>query len=229
MKYLRATFFMLSTILIYLGLVLLGWGFGNLREYFSVFPRFGYAVIVIFFGLAIGWQAIDSPEGIEGGKGDQTKLVRRETIVGIVITLLAFASLMGLPFFDRHVIAVFTDNIVIRWFGLFTAALGYTLIFLSGLALGKQYSAEVTIQKDHQLITFGIYQYLRHPRYAGVLSLAIGLSLLFRTWAGLLIAGILLLVLLLRIKDEEMMLSKEFGQEWEQYCQKSWRILPFIY
>lgn len=229
MKYLRAVFFMFSTIGIYLGLVLLGWGFGDLKSYFSTWPRFGYAVVVVLFGLAIGWQAIDSPEGIEGGKGEETKLVRRETIVGGIITFLAFISLVGLPFLDRHAIAVFTESPTIRWLGLIIAAPGYALIFLSGLALGKQYSAEVTIQKDHQLITSGIYHYLRHPRYAGVLFVASGLSLLFRTWAGLIVTGVLLAALFLRIKDEETMLFKEFGQEWEQYCQVSWYLLPFIY
>jgi protein-S-isoprenylcysteine O-methyltransferase Ste14 len=229
MKYMRAVLFMISTIAIYLGFTLLGWGFGDLKGYFSLPPRTGYAGVVVLFGLCIGWQAIESPEGIEGGKGEKSKLVQRETIVGGVITLIAFASLVGLPFLDRHKIASFADNQTVRWLGLAMTALGYALIFLSGFALGKQYSAEVTIQKDHQLITSGIYRYIRHPRYAGLLFAAIGLSLLFRTWVGLIITGLLLAGLLLRIRDEEAMLRKEFGQKWEQYCKVSWRLLPPIY
>jgi protein-S-isoprenylcysteine O-methyltransferase Ste14 len=229
MKYLRAILFMLSTIAIYFGLALLGWGFGDLKGYLSVVPRLGYAGIVVLFGLGIGWQAIESPAGIEGGKGDKTKLVRRQTIVGGAITFLSFASLVGLPFLDRHNVGVFTDNLALRWPGLVITSFGYALIFLSGLALGKQYSAEVTIQKDHQLITSGVYRYIRHPRYVGVLFVAIGLSMLFRSWVGLIIAGILLVGVLLRIKDEEVLLRKEFKQEWEQYCKVSWRLLPFIY
>ncbi len=137
--------------------------------------------------------------------------------------------MLGLPFLDRRAIAVFAENPLARWSGLLMAALGYGLISLSGLALGKQYSAEVTIQKDHRLITSGIYHSLRHPRYAGVLLVAIGLSLLFRTWPGFIVTVLLLAGLLLRIQDEEAMLLKEFGQEWRRYCQNSWRLLPFIY
>jgi len=229
MKYLRAVVFMLVTIAIYLGLALFGWGFGDMKGYFSDLPRLGYAGVASLFGLAIGWQAIESPEGIEGGQGDKTKTVRRQTIVGGVITFLSFACLVGLPFLDRHNAGVFVDNPVIRWCGLFLTGPGYALIFLSGLALGKQYSAEVTIQKDHKLITSGVYKYIRHPRYTGVLFAAIGLSLLFRSWVGLIMVAIILIGLLVRIKDEEAVLQKEFGQEWEQYCKITRRLLPFLY
>ncbi len=229
MKYLRALFYMLSTIVIYLGFALLGWGLDNLKGYISASPRAGYAVVVILFGFCIGLQAIDSPEGIQGGKGDKAKLVRRQTIVGGLISLLAFASLVGLPALERHGIALFIGSLAVRWVGVILTGFGYALIFLSGLALGKQYSADVTIQKDHKLITSGVYHYLRHPRYAGLLLVAIGLTLIFRTLIGFVVVAILLPGLLLRMQDEETLLLKEFGQEWEQYCKASWRLLPLIY
>jgi len=229
MKYLRAGLFLLSTVAIYLGLTLVGWGLGGLKGYFSLLPRMGYAVVVLLFALCIGWQAIDSPEGVQGGKGEKGKLVRRETILGGSLTAIAFASLLVLPYLDRHNLAGFTDHPLLRWLGLALSALGYALIFLSGLALGRQYSADVTIQKDHHLITSGIYRRLRHPRYTGIFFLAVGLSLLFTTWIGLIVTVLLLAGLLFRMRDEETMLHKEFGPEWEQYCRVSLRLLPLIY
>jgi protein-S-isoprenylcysteine O-methyltransferase Ste14 len=107
--------------------------------------------------------------------------------------------------------------------------LGYMLIFLSGVALGRQYSQEVTIQKDHKLITKGVFHYIRNPRYSGVMNVGIGLSLLFRSWVGLIICFGLIIILLFRIEDEEALLKNEFGQEWENYCKTSWRLIPFLY
>jgi protein-S-isoprenylcysteine O-methyltransferase Ste14 len=220
---------MFATIVIYLGFALLGWGYDDLGGYFSVLPRTGYVAVVLLFGLGIGWQAIDAPEGIHGGKGEENKRVRRQSIVGGIITLLSFVALAGFPFADRRHIGVFVDSQAIRWLGLIFTCIGYALIFLSGLALGKQYSAEVTIQKGHQLITTGLYRHIRHPRYAGLLLAAVGLSLLFRTWTGLIVSIVLLAMLLIRIRDEETVLQKEFGREWETYCETSWRLLPRIY
>jgi protein-S-isoprenylcysteine O-methyltransferase Ste14 len=32
-----------------------------------------------------------------------------------------------------------------------------------------------------------------------------------------------------RIKQEEAMLEKEFGHEWKTYCQRTWRLIPFVW
>jgi protein-S-isoprenylcysteine O-methyltransferase Ste14 len=102
------------------------------------------------------------------------------------------------------------------------------LIFWSGLALGRLYSPEVTIQKNHRLITDGPYRHIRHPRYLGGMIQGIGLSLLFRSWIGLALTFLFIVIVSFRIKDEEALMSREFGEEWETYCKKSWRLIPFI-
>ena len=110
------------------------------------------------------------------------------------------------------------------------SGLGYLLlVFWSGVALGKQYSPEVTIQKDHELITSGPYRVVRHPRYLGVLLLALGAALVFRSWIGLLGYILLLGILLSRIRDEEALLRQEFGPAWEAYRSRSWRMIPYLY
>ncbi len=229
MKYARAVFYFGATLAIYLGFSLLGWGLDDVPGFFAMSPRFGYALIVIAFAFAVGYQAVDTPEGIDGGKGEEGKRVRRQTFVAVGMTLFMFGSLMFLPFADRHETGVVVDAQSLRWLGLAFSGIGYALIFWSGIALGKQYSAEVTIQKDHQLITTGLYHSVRHPRYLGVISLAIGSSLLFRSWLGLAASVILVGVLLVRIQDEESLMRREFGSRWDAYCQQSWRLLPYLY
>jgi protein-S-isoprenylcysteine O-methyltransferase Ste14 len=75
MKFLRAILFFLATLLIYLGVPLLGWGLGDFRGFFSSAPRLGFALVVGLFSLAVGVQAFSSKQGIRGGKGDETKFV----------------------------------------------------------------------------------------------------------------------------------------------------------
>jgi protein-S-isoprenylcysteine O-methyltransferase Ste14 len=229
MRYLRAIIFFLATLLIYLGVPLIAWGLGDLREFFSIHSRLCYAIVVGIFGLAVGIQAIGSTEGIRGGKGEEGKLVLRQSIVRVVLILLLYIALLFIPFADRRGIGVLSDGGVIRWLGVVLSALGYALVFWSGLALGRQYSAEVTIQKDHQLITTSIYRYIRNPRYLGVIALSIGVSCVFRSWIGLVASIFFLGIILLRIKDEEALLHKEFGAEWEAYCMHSWRLIPYLF
>jgi protein-S-isoprenylcysteine O-methyltransferase Ste14 len=79
-----------------------------------------------------------------------------------------------------------------------------------------------------QLIANGPYRSIRHPRYLGGIIYAFGLSLLFRSWIGIVASVVSLGVFWFRIRDEEILMHQEFGQEWEAYCQQSWRLIPFL-
>lgn len=229
MKFLRLIMFFIATLLIYLGVPMLGWGLADLGGFFSSAARLGYALVVGLFSLAVGVQAYTSTQGIRGGKGDESKFVFRQRIVRVVLVLSLYIALFIIPFFDRRGMLVLSEGSFIRYLGLALSALGYALVYESGVALGRQYSADVTIQAGHQLVTKGIYHFIRHPRYLGVIALSLGVSCVFRSWIGLIATIFFLAILLFRIKDEEAVLYKEFEGDWEAYCKRSWRLLPFIY
>jgi len=229
MNFVRAFLFFVATMLLYLGVPLIGWGLMDLQGFFSDPPRLGYALVVGCFSLAVGIQAYGSTLGIRGSKGEQGKFVFRQHVVRILLIFILYVALIFIPYSDRHNIGVILVLADLRWLGVALSFLGFSLIFLSGLALGRQYSQDVTIQKDHQLVIGGVYRFIRHPRYIGIILLAIGFSLGFRSWIGLITSGICTLVLLYRIGDEELTMHKEFGQQWESYCQRSWRLIPYVY
>jgi protein-S-isoprenylcysteine O-methyltransferase Ste14 len=228
-KLARSILFCIATLLMYLGWPLLGWGLGGLQQFFSLLPRFGYTGVVALFSLAVGIQAYSSIEGIRGKKGEEEKLVTRQTIVRYVLELSLYVAMFFIPFFDRRAIGVFQEGELPRWMGVVLCLVGYGLIYWSGVALGRQYSADVTIQENHHLITGSIYRYIRHPRYLGIIAVSIGISLVFRSWIGLLATIFFLALLLYRISDEEAVMHREFGAEWEAYCKSSWRLIPFLF
>jgi protein-S-isoprenylcysteine O-methyltransferase Ste14 len=229
MKLLRGLGYFISTMIIYLGPVLLGWGFDDLPGFFAVQPRQGYVLVTLTLAVAVGYQAIDAPEGIRGRGGQKEKRVARQSLVRLMVISLLFAALVLLPLADRREIGVMGENLVARWVGLTLYGLGIGLVFWSGMALGRLYSGEVTIQENHHLVTSGPYRHIRHPRYLGALALGFGLSLLFRSWISLIVAVAFIGLILLRIGDEEALMHQEFGREWEAYCECSWRLLPYVY
>jgi protein-S-isoprenylcysteine O-methyltransferase Ste14 len=230
MKIVRGVGSFFYTLLIYVGLPLLGWGLDDLPGFFSFPQLVGYSVSIAAFGLLAGY-LIQRPGGMGNtlGKGQEDKFVARQRIVRILVTGMLFGALVFVPFADRRGIGVMAGDPVMRWIGLALAILGMGMIFWSGFALGRLYSPEVTLQEDHHLVTDGPYHYIRHPRYLGGMLQGIGLSLLFRSWIGLALTLVFLVIVLFRIKDEEALMSKEFGEEWKIYCQKSWRLIPLIF
>ena len=226
---LRAIWTFAGTLALYLGLSLLGWGVADVGGFFSSAPRLAYAVVIALFGVAVAYQAVAAPEGIDGSSGLKEKRVPRQSAVGYAMLLVLAIGLILLPLCDRRGLAILPESPFVRWPGVILTAIGYALVLLSGIYLGRQYSAEVTIQKDHQLITAGPYRRIRHPRYLGILLVTLGATLVFRTWAGLVLFPFVLVMLLWRIKDEEALMAREFGNEWRTYCRRTWRLVPYMY
>lgn len=57
----------------------------------------------------------------------------------------------------------------------------------------------------------------------------LGWSLAFRGWSGILLALLLLVPLVARIRAEERLLGAQFGAEYEAYVARTWRLVPGIY
>jgi protein-S-isoprenylcysteine O-methyltransferase Ste14 len=75
----------------------------------------------------------------------------------------------------------------------------------------------VRLQAGHRLVTGGPFAFVRHPMYLGVIAAGAGMFLLFRTWAALFFA-LLMLGLVVRARREEKLLAQEFGAEWRAYA-----------
>ncbi len=95
--------------------------------------------------------------------------------------------------------------------------------------LDRQFSVEITLQENHMLITTGPYKFIRHPRYSGITAFFLGISLVFNSFLAIAVLILLFMVLLWRIFKEELLMKQEFGQDWEEYFSKSWRLIPFLF
>jgi protein-S-isoprenylcysteine O-methyltransferase Ste14 len=117
----------------------------------------------------------------------------------------------------------------VRWFGAWVFIVGGALRLWPVFVLGKRFSGLVAIQPGHSLVTEGIYRRLRNPSYLGMLVIAVGWALVFRSGVGLLLAALTVIPLIARIHAEEALLRAQFGSEYEAYCSRSWRLIPGVY
>jgi protein-S-isoprenylcysteine O-methyltransferase Ste14 len=143
--------------------------------------------------------------------------------------VMSFALVLGAPFCDRRVIAVMSIGEIGRASGLVLFAIGMVLTTWSEAKLGRLFSTEVTTRKGYALVTDGLYRYLRHPRYLGIILFSAGIGLVFRSWLAMALAALSTAVLVWRIRDEEALLRDEFGRGWDAYARRSWRLVPFVY
>ncbi|TBU47890.1 hypothetical protein BD309DRAFT_950784 [Dichomitus squalens] len=106
--------------------------------------------------------------------------------------------------------------------------------------LGRFFTWEVAVRDNHQLITSGPYSIVRHPGYTGWLLLIAGNFALLASggsyfreaglWKTITGRHWVTVNLLKRTAEEDAILEKEFGVQWENWARKTpYRLIPLIY
>ena len=57
----------------------------------------------------------------------------------------------------------------------------------------------------------------------------LGWALAFRSGAGLVLAAATLTPVIGRIDAEEKLLRSQFGEAWDAYAVRTWRLVPYVY
>jgi protein-S-isoprenylcysteine O-methyltransferase Ste14 len=113
--------------------------------------------------------------------------------------------------------------------GLGIELAGLSLAIWARRHLGRNWSGEITIKQEHQLIQTGPYQHLRHPIYTGLLMMYAGLTVATGEWLA--IAGMAMAALAYwrKTRMEEAILGAAFGAEYATYRDDTWAIVPGIF
>jgi protein-S-isoprenylcysteine O-methyltransferase Ste14 len=202
--------------------VILGWGADNLGAFFGDPARAGFVALGV---LGIFTVAIPRLR-IQPFRTGQQVLGRR---LYVAHATLSVVLMIFLPFADRFGVATLPENELWRTVGLALCVVGTSVRVAAVWTLGEQFSSYVTIQTDHHLVETGLYQFVRHPMYLGILLLMPGMALVFRSWLVVPVAIWTVAFVLVRISQEERLLSDRFGDEFESYRRRTRRLLPWIY
>ena len=110
------------------------------------------------------------------------------------------------------------------------------------------------IAKPDQLVTTGLYAYVRHPSYTGLLLVLLAMYSLFMRQRGLVscwaplvdkkmvtndmhallvpVIGFtcaIYMFMIRRVREEEVMMEKEFGKTWREYKKGTKKFVPYVY
>lgn len=204
--------------LAYLALPILG--FGGAAGFFADSARTALVVVTLLLaGVSLFSQGNLNP-GEREDRGNRWVLL----VFGLMGILDGFLP----AFCDRRNFWV-VDGEGIRWTGVALLAGGGALRIWPVFVLGRRFSGLVAIQPGHTLVTGGPYRFVRHPSYLGAIVFVLGWGLVFRSWAGVVLAGLFLPPLLARIRAEERLLRSQFGSEYDAYRARTARLIPGIY
>ena len=106
---------------------------------------------------------------------------------------------------------------------------GLIIAILARRTLAGNWSGQVALKKDHTLITTGLYQYIRHPIYTGMLMMILGTALSQGTLGAVIGFLIILVGILFKLRDEEALMTEHFAEEYASYKKRTKILIPFLW
>ena len=131
---------------------------------------------------------------------------------------------------DTHANTMPGPDLWYRVAGLALLIAGLAIRWTAVLTLGTSFSTNVAIHATQTLKRSGLYHWVRHPSYTGMLIVFLAIGIHERNWVSL--AAVLVFpiaALLYRIHVEESALAEAFGTDYEDYCKTTRRLVPGIY
>lgn len=168
------------------------------------------------------WEKLRLKSG-EPAKKPASLQLRAVKAVKIAI-LLGIIAQTFLP----DILPISREPLVLRVAGAIIYTLGLLTAIAARFQLGDNWANIETGQvlESQQVVSRGIYAFIRHPIYTGDLLLLLGLELALNSWLFL---GVFLLapvVMLKAMKEEEMLVKELTG--YDAYCAQTKRFIPFL-
>jgi protein-S-isoprenylcysteine O-methyltransferase Ste14 len=157
----------------------------------------------------------------------KVKEKEKEQIIIQIVFSVIFLSGFVIPGIDKRFgwsdvpiyIVIIADIVIL---------LGYLLIFFV-FKQNSYASRIVEVEKNQKVISTGLYGFVRHPMYIGVIIMFVPTPIALGSYWGLIPMTTIPIALVFRIINEEKVLSKDLPG-YKDYCQKTrYRLIPNLW
>ena len=219
----KRKFIGIPVVLIYINLVLILWP--QLYDKATVLNL----LTILLFSVFIAGDVLFRPLWV-GKEKDQFK---KSTLI-IFLLFFVVPFLLYFPYIEYQAfLQQFIPSpidLVMGIIGNLVLMCGGILMIWSRILLGPYGTPRIVIKDHHQLITHGIYRYIRHPLYLGYILLLFGYTFAF---GSLFFSGLIIVFMLPLTKSrmdlEEKLLLANLGEKYGDYIKRTKRLIPKIY
>jgi protein-S-isoprenylcysteine O-methyltransferase Ste14 len=185
--------------------------------------------VVLLSGLWLAWAAIwfIAAHNVKAASRKESFGSRALYIAPLLVAVLLMVS-RRLPF-DWLYLHFLPTSAAIQGLGIILVAAGLGFAVWARLHLGRNWSSQITLKQDHELIRSGPYGVVRHPIYSGLLVAILGTAIAIGEWRTLVALACVLLAVLRKLSVEERWLGELFPDAYARYRQEVPALVPFIY
>ncbi len=186
-------------------------------------------LVSILFWLVVYWQAgrkvlVDIKESIRSRNSylDPAFLILM-TLCSLVIVGVVFLASFG------YLKIAFLQNLAVVSTGTLLSVSGVIGMFYCRYYLGKFWTAENKIVQEHQIIDTGPYHLARHPIYTFAILMYVGFGLVFLSQWSTPLAATIIVMYILKAKEEDAFLEKNLRGYWEYKLQVRYYLVPGLW
>ena len=153
--------------------------------------------------------------------------VREKRYHGI-FRFICFECIIILVLFNYPLwfIDVLSPRQLVSWLllalSVIVAGVGFALFYSRG-------KPEDRMEKTTELITSGIYRYIRHPLYLSLILAGFGAMMKDPGWLQIILSLLNLVALVITARVEEKEMISKFGLAYREYMKKSKMFFPYVF
>lgn len=156
--------------------------------------------------------------------------IRRNGMLGgwipRISLLIIILILWMVPYFSRIIVQ---EIMSLQIIGLAIFIFGIIVAIWARRTLGSNWSSNLEIKQEHELITTGPYRLVRHPIYTGVIIGLMGTFLVFGKLNILILLVIISAGMIARARIEDGLMEKQFPDKYPDYKRRVKSLIPYVF
>jgi len=153
-----------------------------------------------------------------------SRIVR--AIVFLIVIVMLSTTRIPLPWLYRQ---IWPQGVWPFWMGAAVTVGGLLFAIWARQHLASNWSSQVTIKQDHELITSGPYTLVRHPSYTGILAGFLGSAIAVSQVRGVIGFVLIFFVLWAKLRLEEEWMRTQFGETYASYADHTAALVPYVF
>lgn len=176
-----------------------------------------FGIIIIFFSLESFFRYGEEAKSFKTTEKDKKSTSYLGLVFGINFIVLLSGFLI-----NHYKIGLIFNSTLNSYIGNLIMIAGLFIRIYATRTLKEYYTRTLKIQDNQKIVDFGLYKYLRHPGYLGVILLWTGAGLSSNNYFVMLVVTLMTFIVYhYRMNSEEEMLIEAFGEKYRNYKTKT--------
>jgi protein-S-isoprenylcysteine O-methyltransferase Ste14 len=206
---------------------LFGRGILDIKIEFFITIAASLILFYVFVGMSYGYTKKRINQNYAIGRNIAPSLKSFAILSKMLFVSSMLVTLLCYWFSWSFLLLVYRSHLAVA-IGAILILVGYFSLKRSFDTLGNNYSPLFDAYVPFELVTSGVYSRVRHPIYLFNLFISFGLALSSGSALVLVNAIVGLCYILRAIYIEEKYLKDNFSS-YSSYCQRTWRLIPYIF